>query len=300
MALTFSNDDIKILANEAMGALIASIPAAASMGTRIESNGELSFSDTVKVGVYTAGADAVAYNASSNNYGTVSDDDITYVDVVMNQRISRGFGINDTKVNKVNPLELARINGQKIGKAMMTNVLNKVTIANFAQVAHTGLAANFDLDDVVDIWQKTEDLNFGDNRWLVLPPAYLAGLMKDNVLQTTESNVGLGNVLNAQLPQLSGMSIVMNKIVPNNSENLVGYATDGSGLCFASDIIRPNQAAIDAGQVIFEVAVHEGLGLALGVRHFYNNLVGDMVTNFEILFGSAVAQANGLARVASA
>jgi len=300
MALTFTNDDIKVLAQEALNALIAEIPAASTMGTLLTATGTLSQGDTVKVPVYTAGADAAVWNATTNNYGTLSDDDVKFKDVVLDQRYNRGFGIDDIKRLKVNELELARINGQKIGKAMMVNVLTKVTATNFAQVAHTGIASAFNLDDVVDIWEKTESLNFGSNRWLVLPPSYLAELMKDGVLQTTESSVGLGNVLNAQLPQLSGMNIIMNKIIPNNSQNLVGYVTDGSGLAIATDVIRPSQRAIERGELEYVEVVHEGSGLTIGVRHFYDNLKGVDVTNFSILFGSAIGQANGLARVRSA
>ena len=299
MALIFTNEDVKVIGNIAMEGMLGYLPSAATMGRRVEADGTIEEGDTIKVPVYTKGGAALAFNDDTNNFGTVRNDAIEFKDVVMDQFLSRGFGIRDSKKRKVDPLELARINGQAIGEAMMTNVLSKVTAANFSEIAHTGLAANFTLDDVVDIHKKTRQLKFNrDNTWLVLTVDYIAELMKDTTLQTTESNLGLGVVMNAEVNRLARMNIIENDFLPHNNENLVGYVTDGRGLVFATDIIAPD--ANTPTDMIFETITHEGTGLTLGVRHFYDKNLGKAITNFSILFGSAVGNGAALARIRSA
>ncbi|HKL20329.1 MAG TPA: hypothetical protein VJ904_00905, partial [Tichowtungia sp.] len=169
---------------------------------------------------------------------------------------------------------------------------------NYGAAIHTGLASAFDSDDVVDIRTALNTAKVPKaGRKLVLDGDYIGALLKDDSIKTVANLGSEEAVRNGMFSRLSGMSLFESDAIPDNSENLVGFAGNGSGIAVAMRYLEPQGGNTYS---MAEPLVDNETGLVLGVREWYDNNTGTKYLTFEALGGKAVGNSAGLKRIVSA
>ena len=230
---------------------------------------------------------------------TIQDADSDAVEVTLGQPKYVSWGLDDVEIASSSILTMERFGRRKgnlLAKTILQDILSEVTLANFGAAASTGLAANFDEDDVADIAEACDTADWGqDDRYLVLSPAYIAALRKVGAIKDT-SGYGYNAIQSGDIPMLHGFKVIMSNSIPANAENLVGFASDGNGIASAFRYLAPQQGhKYDRAEAL----VGEG-GMTLGLRDWYSEDSGVRKTVIEAVYGYETGISTGIKRIVSA
>jgi hypothetical protein len=178
---------------------------------------------------------------------------------------------------------------------VMANVHARILAANFA--TNTVItAANFTAANVAGL-----NLTMNQNKVLMSPrslivaPDYANTLKKDAALQAAYAYGNNGVITTGQLPQVYGFTpYEFNGTIPNNSENLAGYALHPQALIIAS------RAPVVPQNWYGQVAniTEPDSGLTVQFRNFYDGT--EQVTQFCLLYGTGLGVTSNLIRIKSA
>lgn len=253
-------------------------------------------SDTIQV-PYVPAASAAADFAGTY---TRQDSTLNKRTITLNKHKFVSWYLSDVAIAKSPAVALERFGMQKgyqLAKAVFQDILSAVTNANFGAAAHTGVAANFDFADVIDIKQACDAADMPEApRSLVLGSSYYNALLKDSVIKDASA---LGATANqtGSLPNLSGFVTYRSSLVPANAENLVGFAGYPSAIVTAMRYLQPTGRSQDG---VYRPVADENTGITLGYREFYDNDKGEVVAILEAFYGYAVGEASALKRIVSA
>jgi hypothetical protein len=102
--------------------------------------------------------------------------------------------------------------------------------------------------------------------------------------------------MTGEVPMLHGFKVIKSNIVPANGENLVGFATDGSGIAAAFRYLAPQDGhKYDRAESL----VGEG-GITLGLRDWYSEDNGNRRSVIECVYGYETGITEGVKRIVSA
>jgi hypothetical protein len=253
-------------------------------------------SDTIQVPYVPAASSAADF---AGTY-TRQDSTLNKRTITLNKHKFVSWYLSDVAIAKSPVVALERFGMQKgyqLAKAVFTDILSAVTNANFGAAAHTGLAANFDFADVIDIKQACDAADMPEApRSLVLGSSYYNALLKDSVIKDASA---LGATANqtGSLPNLSGFITYRSSLVPANAENLVGFAAYPSAIVTAMRYLQPSGRSQDG---VYRPVADENTGITLGYREFYDNDKGEVVAVLEAFYGYALGEASALKRIVSA
>lgn len=253
-------------------------------------------SDTIQVPYVPAASAAADF---SGTY-TRQDSTLNKRTITLNKHKFVSWYLSDVAIAKSPAVALERFGMQKgyqLAKAVFQDILSAVTNANYGAAAHTGLAANFDFADVIDIKQACDAADMPEApRSLILGSSYYNALLKDSVIKDASA---LGATANqtGSLPNLSGFVTYRSSLIPANAENLVGVAAYPSALITAMRYLQPSGRSQDG---VYRPVADENTGITLGYREFYDNDKGEVVAVLEAFYGYAVGEASALKRVVSA
>ena len=253
-------------------------------------------SDTIQVPYVPAASSAADF---AGTY-TRQDSTLNKRTITLNKHKFVSWYLSDVALAKSPVVNLERFGMQKgyqLAKAVFTDILSTVTLANFGAAAHTGLAANFDYLDVVDIKNACDTADMPEMpRALILGSAHYNALLKDTVIKDAAA---LGATANqtGSLPNLTGFTTHRSSLIPANGENLVGFAAYPSAIITAMRYLQPSGRSQDG---IYRPVADENTGITLGYREFYDNDSGNVVAVLECFYGYALGEAASLKRIVSA
>jgi hypothetical protein len=253
-------------------------------------------SDTIQV-PYVPAASAAADFAGTY---TRQDSTLNKRTITLNKHKFVTWFLSDVSMAKSPAATLERFGMQKgfqLAKAVFQDILSAVTSSNYGSAAHTGVAANFDYADVVDIKDACDTADMPEvPRSLILGSSYYNALLKDSVIKDAAA---LGATANqtGSLPNLSGFMTYRSSLIPGNSQNLVGFAAYPSALITAMRYLQPAGRSQDG---VYRPVADEKTGITLGYREFYDNDTGNVVAVLECFYGYALGEANSLKRIISA
>lgn len=253
-------------------------------------------SDTIQVPYVPAASSAADF---AGTY-TRQDSTLNKRTITLNKHKFVSWYLSDVAIAKSPAVALERFGMQKgyqLAKAVFVDILSAVTNANFGAAASTGLAANFDFADVIDIKQACDAADMPEApRSLVLGSSYYNALLKDTVIKDAAA---LGATANqtGSLPNLSGFITYRSSLIPANAENLVGFAAYPSAIVTAMRYLQPSGRSQDG---IYRPVADENTGITLGYREFYDNDKGEVVAVLEAFYGYALGEASALKRIVSA
>lgn len=255
-----------------------------------------------KISVFreTYPTDAAADKTTHAAY-TIQDADSDAIEVTLGQPKYVSWGLDDVEIASSSVLNLERYGrgkGNWLAQAVLQDIWDQITAANYSTAGFIGAASTFDIDDVFDLKDALDDANApDDSRSLVLSNAYATNLLKDNTI-TNNPNAGDAPLREGALGRLGGFDVFTSNIIPDNSQNLTGFACVADSMAVAMRYLQPQEgntynraeALTDAG----------GSGMTIGLRDWYDNDTGVRKRVLECVFGKQVGLAAGLKRITSA
>ena len=293
-SVTGINDDI--ISRGVLQGFTAAIAPMAALNT-IFSDDAARKGDRVSVPRLNSALDAALDKSVGGSY-TVQDIDSDAVEIVLNKHKYVSMGADDIEVADSSALVLERYGvrkGNLLAKTVAQDVFSEITNANFGAAAFTGAASTFDEDDVADIAESCDDDDMPEDRYLVLSPAYITALRQSGAIKDT-SGYGYNAIMTGEVPMLHGFKVIKSNIIPANGENLVGFATDGSGIAAAFRYLAPQDGhKYDRAESL----VGEG-GITLGLRDWYSEDNGNRRSVIECVYGYETGITEGVKRIVSA
>jgi len=244
--------------------------------------------------------DVAAADKTTQADYTIQDCDSDSVEVVLAQPKYVSWALDDTEVANSSAVSMDRYGsgkGNHIATAVVQDILDVVTNANFGAAGFVGAATTFDVDDVFDLKDAMDDDDVPESgRSLVLSNAYATNLLKDNTLQTNQ-NAGDGALREGSIGRVAGFDVFTSNIIPGNSENLVGFAATSDAIAVAMRYLQPQEGNTYSRA---EPITEQDSGLTLGLRDWYDNDSGTRKRVLECVFGKLTGNATGIQRITSA
>ena len=245
----------------------------------------------------------------------IKDVTTTAIDVTLNQQPIAGFAITDEEAMIIGSgvaadtrTRLIAQKGYAVAFAMWKYIINLITNANYSTAVHTGLAAAFDLDDVIDISTSVK----GSSSWtpndvsnllgsMVLDSSYTGALKKDNAIQDLSAS-GVPVVQNGLIKRVDQWQLMEAPGLPPAGgtpadENLVGFVAQPSAIAVA---VRQVKSQAEDKLMWFQTMTDPVTGATMVYRAWYKEAFGKVYHTFETLFGASKGQAEGLKRIVSA
>jgi len=297
MANSITGVDNDVISNSVLEGYTAGIAPMLAFATDF-SDAAAQKGDRVSIMRDNSAIDATATKAVGGAY-TIQDADSDSVEVVLGSPKYVSWGLDDVEVANSSVVTLERFGrrkGNALAQSILTDIWSEITAANFGGASFTGAASTFDEDSVADI---AEDCDSGDwsqdDRYLVLSPAFITALRKTGAIKDT-SGYGFNAIMSGDIPMLHGFKVIMSTIIPGNSENLAGFASDGAGIAAAFRYLAPQQGH---KYDVAEALVGEG-GQTLGKREWYSEDYGNRRCVIESVYGYETGIGTGIKRIVTA
>jgi hypothetical protein len=294
MSNTLNGVNLAVVAQRTLSTLLVRFPSASAFSTDFSSDiANVGESVTTRVATQPGVQDFTATTAAANvtttartislsNYSGVR---VGFTDMEWSKS---SINLNDIFIGPV---------ANTVIRAIMDDVLARVTNANFGAAAFTGAASTFDADDVVDLATALDTGNVPfDPRSLVLLPSYFGALAKDNAIQAADSYGDDGPIKRNRFPMVHGFEVVQYNGIPNNSESLVGFASGPQGLLIAARV----PAIPDSFPGEIESATDPESGLTIQVRKWYSADDRKHYMEAGVIHGSQIGVTGNLKRIVSA
>lgn len=254
-----------------------------------------------KISIPRVGVQDSALTKSSGADYTIQDSESDAVEITLGEPVYVSCGLSDVEVASSSALNLELYGKQKgfqLGKAVLQGILSDVTAANFGSAAFTGAASAFDVDEVITLAQlcDTDDMP-EDMRALVLKETYYASLLKDQNVTVANAYGSVDPLHNNKLPRLAGFDLYKSTLIPDNGENLVGFAAHPSAIAVAIRYLAPQATS---AYTRAEAFTDPATGITIGIREWYDADSGVMKKVWECCYGHAVGITAGLKRIVSA
>lgn len=297
MPNTLTNLNHTIITNAALEAFTAALTPLSAFSLNVSPD-PAQRGDKVKVLWTPAQAGAIDF---AGTY-TMQDSTAEGKDVSLDRHKFASWSLTDKEIANQPQIELERFGQQKgfqLAKAVVQDIFGLILAANFAEIGHTGLAANFDSDSVVDIGKIADDNDWPEmGRALVLSAAYHAALRKDPALKDASAYAGGDVIRRGQVPSLDSFeAIYKSSLVPANGENLVGFAATADAMLVAMRYLQPQEGH---KYHIAEPVTDPATGISMGYRQWYSEDTGASKAALEVVYGRLTGNPKALLRVRSA
>ena len=299
MSNGFEHIGLTVAAQTALDAMMPVLEPLNLFSTKLSADG-LAKGKSVEVRLYNVPGDAGDFDISSNNYQDSVDLDLDKVTVTLDQHKKQTFELTDEDQGKLasgEPDKLIALQAQSVAKAALLEIYEQITISNFSTAVLTGAASTLDTDDFADFLAAAKAANMNmDSLGCMLEYTYMQNLRKDDAIKHY-LNANTDQVLReGYVGRLSGFNTYESTIIPDNSENLKGFITDGTALAVATAVVNPG---IGSEMVIDHAVATDPTGFSVGVRKHYDPETGKTYMTVEILMGVSVGRAAGLQRIMS-
>jgi hypothetical protein len=250
-----------------------------------------------KISVPVIASRTAASRSDGATYQVDTGNTVAVKDITLDQLYHAPWYITDVQDSKT-AVKVWEASALECAKALAKNIFDAVIdlfrddhTTHFGDSAYdkiTVAAANFDLDDVVDLDALLTAKGALGPRTMLLTTPYASSLKKDNAVQdvgafgsdsvtrTGEFRVPMYNIRAYEVPAFTA-----------------GVAADNTGVVLAVPsavgvAVRPVQP-LDTGKLIdWQVVSDPETGLSMGYRRWYDESTGTMWGTFEALYGVQV------------
>ena len=236
-------------------------------------------------GVYTANADSeassVAVTLDRHKYKTVH------------------LTAKEAATTSIPLLEkLVTTAAQQLAIDVMSDIFTSITAANFGTPAIPAISAeDFGYKTIIKIREACAAAKMPqDSRALVLDNSYFSALLADDIVaKSFITPLAQQGVVEAKVNRIAGFNVFETGCVPDNGENLVGFAAHPSSLAIAMRYLTPIANYDEAGAVTDPVT-----GLTFGYLRYTDTKSNKVYITLEALYGFKVVRPAGLQRIVSA
>ena len=223
-------------------------------------------------------------------------------EIVVNKRKYQPLDYSSNEFRRqpwFNALRLGRMNMERLGIDILTDILSVITVANFgAPIKSLGNAANYTSDDVVDLRGTANGLYWPDvGRGLLVDSSIDTALQKDGAYKLA-LNIGTPSVIQeGRFPNLSGFDYAWMPNFPTNGQGTLGVMAFASAILSAFAPIDP-APGVRSQLVAYNVAVDPATGISLNYRHWGLAQADRDYEVIECAYGYAAGVPNALRRLA--
>jgi ATP-dependent protease ClpP protease subunit len=255
---------------------------------------------TVDVPFYALDTTAATSFVEGTGYTTYTNTADATRTVTLNKRYYKSFDYSSSTLRrqpnfrKEMHLKLA---AEELGRGIVADVLSVVTVANYPTAAHTGTAAAFDFDDVIDIRTAAADADWPEGgRSMILDTSWAGALLKDARVSDADRRGSADSKTNGMVGKIAGFDVYESSRVPANSEQLSGMIVFPSAILVATAPVEPAPGVRNL-LVAYELAIDPDTGIGFSYRHGGNATTDRDQEVIEASYGYAKGQAAALQRI---
>jgi hypothetical protein len=283
-----------LIAQTALNTLLAKFPILSRIATDF-SSASVKFNQDIVTHIVTP---TVAHDFDPAT-GYVPDDQAQVdVTVKINKHAYAGYAITDVE-RSTSEIDLNQRYADKVayalGRKVCDDLMALLVTAKFANETEVTQAA-FGRDSVVDIGTKLNKRFIPDmGRFMFLNSDYYNALQKDEALYKAYITPAASNVVvSGILPDVNGFTVIEYSALPENAENLVGFAGIREGLIMAA---RVPDVPANTGDTVIRVVTDPRTGLSVQVRDRYDGRLGKQEVSFTLMYGFATGNAPVIERI---
>lgn len=240
---------------------------------------------------------------AGNGYDTEVDTEDGAKDLTLNKRKYQRFSYSSETMSRQPYFNVAQhlvMKGEQLAVDVWTDVLSVVTNANFGAAVFTGLAAAFDIEDVIDLRTKANQADWPDvGRSLALDATYEGALLKVQNILSVQDSGSTEAIRDGSVSRLAGFGIVPSPRIPANAENLVGFITMPSAVLCATAPIEPSEGVRNL-LVSYDLVMDPQTGIGFSYRHGGNDTLDRDYHVIECAYGYTAGETAALKRLVSA
>ena len=254
--------------------------------------------DTVKVPVIGAPSASSDY---AGDYTANADSEASSVAVTLDRHKYKTVHLTakEAATTSIPLLEkLVTTAAQQLAIDVMSDIFTSITAANFGTPAIPAISAeNFGYKTIIKIREACAAAKMPqDSRALVLDNSYFSALLADDIVaKSFITPLAQQGVVEAKVNRIAGFNVFETGCVPDNGENLVGFAAHPSSLAIAMRYLTPIANYDEAGAVTDPVT-----GLTFGYLRYTDTKSNKVYITLEALYGFKVVRPAGLQRIVSA
>ena len=254
--------------------------------------------DTVKVPVIGAPSASSDY---AGDYTANADSEASSVAVTLDRHKYKTVHLTakEAATTSIPLLEkLVTTAAQQLAIDVMSDIFTSITAANFGTPAIPAISAeDFGYKTIIKIREACAAAKMPqDSRALVLDNSYFSSLLADDIVaKSFISPLAQQGVVEAKVNRIAGFNVFETGCVPDNGENLVGFAAHPSSLAIAMRYLTPIANYDEAGAVTDPVT-----GLTFGYLRYTDTKSNKVYITLEALYGFKVVRPAGLQRIVSA
>ena len=254
--------------------------------------------DTVKVPVIGA---PYASSDYAGDYTANADSEASSVAVTLDRHKYKTVHLTakEAATTSIPLLEkLVTTAAQQLAIDVMSDIFTSITAANFGTPAIPAISAeDFGYKTIIKIREACAAAKMPqDSRALVLDNSYFSALLADDIVaKSFITPLAQQGVVEAKVNRIAGFNVFETGCVPDNGENLVGFAAHPSSLAIAMRYLTPIANYDEAGAVTDPVT-----GLTFGYLRYTDTKSNKVYITLEALYGFKVVRPAGLQRIVSA
>ncbi|MDA3041310.1 MAG: hypothetical protein O3C27_17635, partial [Actinomycetota bacterium] len=236
MANTNATVNSAIIAQTALTTLLAKFPILARIATDF-SSGSVKFNQDIVTHIVTPTV-AQDFNPAT---GYVPDDQAQVdVSVKIDKHAYAGYAITDVE-RSTSQIDLNQRYADKVayalGRKVCDDLMALIVAANFTNETEVDVV-DFGRNTVVDIGTKLNKRFIPDmGRFMFVNSDYYNALQKDEALYKAYITPAASNVVvTGMLPDVNGFAVIEYSALPENAEDLVGFAGIREGLIMAARV----------------------------------------------------------------
>lgn len=250
--------------------------------------------DTVKVPVVGA---PTAASDFAGTYMQDIDSEASSVPVVLNKHKFKTVHMTakEAATTAVPLLEkLVATAAQQLAIDVLTDIFSCVKKASFTTAADVASAEAFSYKTVLQIREACNKAKMPKaGRALVVNTSLNTALLADDIVaRSFISNLAQPGVVEARINRLAGFDVYETDCVPDNGENLAGFAAHSSAVAVAMRYLQPIANYDEAGAVTDPVT-----GLTFGYLRYTDTASNKVLITLECLYGYEVVRTAALQRI---
>lgn len=254
--------------------------------------------DTVKVPVIGTPGESSDF---AGDYTANSDSEAHSVPVTLNRHKYKTVHLSAKEAASTSlPLleKLVTTAAQQLATDVLTDILSCVTAENFGSPAIPAIAADdFSYKSIIKVREACAASKMPqDQRSLILDSSFFSSLLADDIVaKSYVTPLAQPGVVEAKINRIAGFGMYETDCLPDNGENLAGFAAHPSAIAIAMRYLQPVASYEEAGAV-----TDPATGLTFGYLRFTDPTSNQVYITLEALYGFSVVRPAGLKRIVSA
>lgn len=298
MSNTLGTTNADVIAQQALKELLAQLPILRMIASDYTGEGA-KFGETVIVhdvipataGLFVPGTGYVASERTQIDIPVKIDKHVHH---------TYGVSVQEASSARVDLIRrFATTGAYAIGAAIIEALCELVTAANFVNKTVKALGAGedgFDRKAMIAVGKALSRRKVPRmDRFALLNPDYYGSLAADDKMLAVLLTGGAAAATSGELPRVHGILPQEYVDLPDNGEDLMGFAGTRTALAIATRI--PDDPGEGQANVRLSTVTDVDTGISLQVREYYNSTLAEFNRSYTLMFGVAKGQVAALQRI---